>query len=59
MFLLLTCTTCTTQQSENGNVISISISEIRVSKWEQIPGPSSQTENSEIILGHQYSKMAV
>ena len=59
MFLLLTCTTCTTQQREKGNVISISTSEIRVSKWEQIPGPSSQTENIEIILGHQYSKMAM
>ena len=58
MFILLTCTTCTTQQREKGSVMSISISEIRVSKWEQIPGPSSQTENIRIIFEHQYSKMA-
>ena len=55
---LLTCTTCTTQQRENGNVTRISIREIRVNKWEQIPGPSSQTENIKIILEHQYSKTA-
>ena len=50
--LVLTWTTCTTQQREKGSVMRMSSREMRVSRWEQMPGPSSHTATYSTV---QYS----